>query len=126
MTEINQTYKCLKCGNVAEILTTGAGELTCCGQPMMFLRENTQEEVAVEKHVPVISREKNRLRVVVGEVEHPMTEDHLIEWVEVITAEKTYRHTFQPGDKPECFFEISAEDFKVRAYCNLHGLWKSE
>ena len=126
MTERNQIYKCLKCGNITEILTGGAGELNCCGQAMILLRENTQEEVAVEKHIPIVSRENNGLKVVVGEVEHPMTEDHWIEWVEVITAEKTYRHTFQPEDKPECFFEISAEDYEVRAYCNLHGLWKSE
>ena len=126
MTKINETYKCLKCGNIVEVLNAGTGTLTCCEKPMMLLRENTQEEVAVEKHVPVVSREKNGIRVVVGEVEHPMTEDHWIEWVEVITDKKTYRHDFHPNEKPECFFEITAEEFKVRAYCNLHGLWMSE
>lgn len=123
MTERNQTYKCFKCGNIAEILTTGNGQLTCCEKPMMLLRENTQE-AAVEKHIPVFHKESNGIRVVVGEVEHPMTDDHWIEWVEIITDEKTYRHDFKPGDKPECFFEITDENYKVRAYCNLHGLWK--
>ena len=125
MTEKNQTYKCLKCGNIVEVLSAGDGTLTCCEKPMMLLRENTQE-AAVEKHIPVVFRENNGVKVVVGEVEHPMTDDHWIEWVELITAEKTHRHDFQPGDKPECFFEISDEDFRVRAYCNLHGLWTNE
>jgi superoxide reductase len=125
MTEINQNYKCLQCGNIVEVLGTGNGTLTCCEKPMMMLRENTQE-AAVEKHIPIISRENNGVKVVVGEIEHPMTEDHWIEWVEVITAKKTYRHDFRPGEKPECFFEILDTEYRVRAYCNLHGLWTNQ
>ncbi len=125
MTTQNQTYKCLKCGNIVEVLTTGAGSLTCCDTPMKTLNENTQE-AATEKHIPVVTRENNGLKVKIGEVEHPMGDDHWIEWVEVVTETQVYRHNFLPTDQPECFFPIEPTTFKVRAYCNLHGLWKSE
>ncbi len=125
MNQINQTFKCPKCGNIVEILRGEKGVLTCCNQSMLLLRENTQE-AAEEKHIPVVFRENNKLKVIVGEVEHPMTEDHSIEWVEIITEQKVYRHIFSPGEKPECYFEIPQKQYKVRAYCNLHGLWSSK
>ncbi|RLC38186.1 desulfoferrodoxin, partial [Candidatus Falkowbacteria bacterium] len=31
MTKLNQVYKCNVCGNITEVLHTGAGELVCCG-----------------------------------------------------------------------------------------------
>ena len=29
-----------------------------------------------------------------------------------------------PGDTPEAFFAIDADQVTAREYCNLHGLWK--
>ncbi|NQU03749.1 MAG: desulfoferrodoxin, partial [Syntrophaceae bacterium] len=60
----------------------------------------------------------------VGDVAHPMEEKHYIEWVEVISGEKAYMQFLSPGDAPEAEFSIGG-DVTVRAYCNLHGLWKS-
>lgn len=34
MTNLNETYSCEICGNVVQVLATGAGALVCCGQPM--------------------------------------------------------------------------------------------
>ncbi|HBE46451.1 MAG TPA: desulfoferrodoxin, partial [Spirochaetaceae bacterium] len=34
MTQKKQIYKCMKCGNIVEVLHEGEGELVCCGEPM--------------------------------------------------------------------------------------------
>ena len=61
----------------------------------------------------------------VGAVAHPMTSEHYIEWIEVITEHRTYRKNLEPGQAPEAEFFLEAEQFEVRAYCNIHGLWKN-
>ena len=124
MTEINQVYKCNICGNIVEVLHTGAGELVCCGQPMQLQKENTVD-AAQEKHVPVIEKTEKGVKVKVGSVEHPMEEKHYIEWIEIIADNKTYKKFLKHGDKPEVQFCTISENVTARAYCNLHGLWKS-
>ena len=122
MTKNNQVYKCNICGNIVEILHIGAGELVCCAQPMVLQQENTQD-AALEKHVPVLEKTEKGILIKVGKVEHPMDKDHYIEWIEIIKKYgKIVRKNLLPGHKPEV--RICCEDIlKVRAYCNLHGLW---
>ena len=124
-TEKLQVYKCNVCGNMAEMVQSGAGELVCCGQPMMLLAENTTD-AAREKHVPVIEKVDGGVKVKVGSVAHPMENKHLIEWIEVIADGKACRRFLDPGDTPEAVFCIDATQITVRAFCNLHGLWKAE
>ncbi|MFZ5798351.1 MAG: desulfoferrodoxin [Desulfobulbus sp.] len=124
MTKKNEVYKCSLCGNIVEVLHTGAGELVCCGQPMDLMVENTVD-AAKEKHVPVISKVENGYKVVVGSVPHPMEEKHWIEWIELIADGKVYRANLAPGMAPEAVFCIEADTVTAREYCNLHGLWKS-
>jgi superoxide reductase len=124
MTKKNEVYKCALCGNIVEVLHTGAGELVCCGQPMELMAENTVD-AAKEKHVPVISKVANGYKVAVGSVPHPMEEKHWIEWVELIADGKVYRQNLAPGMAPEAVFCIDATAVTAREYCNLHGLWKS-
>ena len=121
---MNQIYKCEACGNIVEVLHVGGGELVCCGQPMRAVGENTVD-ASVEKHVPVVEIDGDRVVVKVGSDEHPMTEDHYIEWIEVMTANKVYRKNLAPGNKPVAEFHIREEILETRAYCNLHGLWKN-
>ncbi len=123
MTERTQNYKCQVCGNIVEILHTGAGTLVCCNQPMTLLTENTTD-AATEKHVPVVEKIDGGFKVTVGSVAHPMEETHLIEWVELLAGDKVYRQHLSPGDAPEAFFAVDAEQASAREYCNLHGLWK--
>jgi superoxide reductase len=118
-----QVYKCEICGNIVELLHVGGGELVCCGEPMKLLTENTTD-AAVEKHVPVQEKIEGGLNVKVGAVPHPMTEEHLIEWVEIIVDGKAYRQFLKPGEAPEARFSVEAEGVVAREYCNLHGLWK--
>lgn len=125
MTERLQIYKCNVCGNIVEVLNPGVGTLVCCNQPMELLKEKT-EDVGKEKHVPLIEKTENSVRVKVGSIPHPMEEKHYIQWIEIIADEKSYKSFLKPGDKPEAEFKIVAEKIEAREYCNIHGLWKSE
>jgi len=124
MTERLQIYKCEVCGNIVEVLHEGAGELVCCNQPMTLLKENTVD-AAREKHVPVIEKTSDGIKVKVGSVPHPMEDAHSIEWIELIADGKAYRQFLNPGDAPEAIFPFKAEDVSAREHCNLHGLWKA-
>lgn len=125
MTKLNQIYKCNICGNIIEMVHAGDGELVCCGKPMQLKTENT-EDAAKEKHVPVIEKTDNGFKVTIGEVLHPMTEEHHIEWIELIADGKVYRKFLNVGDAPIAEFCIKADEVTAREYCNLHGLWKAE
>ena len=70
-------FKCLKCGQLIAKVKSTACTPVCCGQEMMELTPNT-EDAAAEKHVPVIEIEGNVVTVKVGDVPHPMVEDHYI------------------------------------------------
>jgi len=124
MTIVNEIYKCEICGNIVEMLHTGVGELVCCGQPMALQKENSVD-AAKEKHVPVIEKIKGGVLVNVGSVEHPMTDTHYIEWIEIITDKKVYRKYLTPGEKPQAEFFVEEDILYAREYCNLHRLWKS-
>jgi superoxide reductase len=124
MTKKAEIYKCEICGNIVEILHTGAGELVCCNQPMNLMEEN-MIDAATEKHVPVINKTQEGIKVSVGSIDHPMEEKHYIEWIELQADDQKYRQFLKPGEKPEVFFKTKASNLKARSYCNLHGLWKS-
>ena len=125
MTNRKEVYRCTVCGNIVEVLHAGAGELVCCGQPMKLLAENSVD-AATEKHVPVIEKIDGGYKVTVGEVEHPMLDNHYIEWIELVEGDKTQRRHLKPGDKPEAVFMTDATDVYAREYCNLHGQWRSK
>ena len=120
-----QVYKCEVCGNIVEVLHGGEGELVCCGQPMKLYEENTVD-AAKEKHVPVIEKTADGYKVAVGSTAHPMVDEHLIEWIELIADGKVYREFLKAGGKPVAVFFVDAKEVTVREYCNLHGLWKSD
>lgn len=123
-TEKLQVYRCNVCGNIVELVHAGVGELVCCNQPMELLKENTTD-AATEKHVPVLEKIDGGYKVTVGSVAHPMEEKHYIEWIELIADGKAYRQFLKPGEAPEAFFRVDADNVSAREYCNLHGLWKA-
>lgn len=123
MTELNQVYKCNSCGNIIEVLHSGAGTLVCCGQPMELLQARVEDE-SKEKHVPIIKKLKTKIRISTFKP-HPMLEDHYIEWIEIIVDGKIYRQFLKPGDKPRAEFCVIGENIQARLYCNIHSLWKS-
>lgn len=124
MTGKLQIFKCSLCGNIIEVLYAGGGQLVCCGKPMDLYEENTVD-AAVEKHVPVVEKVAGGYKVSVGSVAHPMVDDHYIEWIELIAGDLVLLQFLNSGDTPEAVFKTDSEDVYARAYCNLHGLWKS-
>jgi superoxide reductase len=118
-----EVYKCSVCGNIVEVLHVGSGELVCCGQPMILMKENADDSASKEKHIPIISGVSGK-KVKVGEKKHPMEEKHYIEWIEATSEEGEISKVFlKPADKPEAKFKFKVKS--ARAYCNLHGLWRN-
>jgi superoxide reductase len=124
MTKRGQVYKCEVCGNIVELLHTGAGTLVCCNQPMKLMDEKTAD-FTTEKHVPIIERISGGWRVTVGSTLHPMEAQHYIEWIELSAEGRICRKYLKPGDAPTADFQTSADMVTAREYCNVHGLWKS-
>ena len=124
MAEKLQIYKCMKCGNIVEVVHGGPGNLVCCNQDMILLNENSTD-AATEKHVPVVEKIDGGYKVTVGSVEHPMVDDHYIEWIELLYGETNSVVHLKPGDPPIAVFKLDADSVIARAYCNLHGLWKA-
>lgn len=119
-----EIYKCSICGIIVEVLNSGGGNLVCCGQEMELMKEQNTEMLH-EKHVPVIEKTTGGIKVKVGSVPHPMEEGHYIQWIEIISDGVSERKFLKPGQKPEAEFCNIPENFIVREYCNVHGLWKS-
>lgn len=119
-------FICEHCGNIIAMVKNTGVPVMCCGQKMTEIVANTTD-AAQEKHVPVYSVEGNKVKVVVGSVEHPMQEEHYIEWVSLQTKMGNQRKALAPGQKPEVCFAICEGDEveAVYAYCNLHGLWRA-
>ena len=119
-------YICPHCGNIVEMVHNAGPKPFCCGQKMNELVPNTVE-ASGEKHIPAVHVVENRMDVNVGSVNHPMEEVHWIEWVQLITDQGSYRKWLNPGQAPNVSFLLNGEKpLAVYAYCNLHGLWKTE
>lgn len=124
MTERMQVYKCEMCGNIVEMTHGGAGQLVCCGKPMVAMDEQTAD-TATEKHVPVIEKINGGYRVVVGSTIHPMVDTHYIEWIELISEDEIHRVYLEPGKDPVAEFKTGdLGEVSAREYCSIHGLWK--
>ena len=124
MARINKLYKCNVCGNIVSVLNLSDGNLSCCGKEMIMLKANIQDG-AIEKHIPVIEEKDGGYLIKVGSIEHPMEEQHYIEFIEVITENCSYRKGLKPHQKPEFFVKKNEKILYVREYCNLHGLWQN-
>lgn len=119
-----EIYKCGVCGNMVEVLHVGGGELVCCNQPMNLIVENTTD-AAKEKHVPVVEKMSDGYKIKIGSVAHPMEDKHYIEWIQIISGDRSYREFLKPGIAPEAVFKLMEGSITAREYCNIHGLWKA-
>ena len=126
VSEKYEVYKCNICGNVVIVTNVGGGELVCCGEAMELLEPRQLEEGGV-KHIPVIKKEDDKIVVEVGEVTHPMDDDHYIAFIELIVNDKIYVASLNPGDEPKAVFDVCVDvaDCKANEYCTKHGLWNS-
>jgi len=123
----NQSFFiCEHCGNLVGLVEDHGVPLVCCGQPMQALVPNTAE-AATEKHLPVVRCLGDVVQVTVGSVQHPMEAAHHIGFVYLQTTHGGQRKNLQAGEPPVVAFALT-EDQPLAAYafCNLHGLWKTE
>ena len=129
MTKTGETYKCEICGNVVDVVDGRGVPLYCCGSPMNKLDEQYTKNEGNEKHVPIIEKTEVGLLVKLGSIPHPMDENHSIQYIEIVKNGETLERVYlQPGQAPEAEFIMGEDDQEgvtARAYCNLHGLWRS-
>ena len=119
-------YVCEHCGNIIAMVKNSGVPIMCCGQKMTEIVPGTVD-AAKEKHIPTYEVKEGKVYVAVGEVEHPMTEEHHIEWISLQTKQGNQRKQLSPPGEPKICFSICEGDEVevVYAYCNLHGLWKA-
>ena len=119
-------YRCATCGNIVVKVVDGGGEICCCKQPMQVIEANTSD-AAKEKHVPDVKVDGDKIIVNVGSVDHPMEEDHYIQWIYVVTEEGVLARCLKPGEAPHAELVLGGQKpLAVYEYCNKHGLWKFE
>ena len=119
-------YICKHCGNQIGMIKDAGVPVICCGEKMEALVPNTVE-ASGEKHIPVVTVSDGVVEVNVGSVDHPMVDVHWIEWIQLVTDKGSYRKRLEPGQAPRAIFQLNNEQpLAVYAYCNLHGLWKTE
>ena len=119
-------YRCNVCGNIVQKLIDGAGELVCCGEAMEKLKPQTHEENITEKHVPIfLKHDDGTTEVRVGEVLHPMENEHYIMFIETISADDKHIQIefLKPNDEPKMHIK-NCDNMKALEYCNIHGLWE--
>lgn len=117
-------YRCPVCGNIIAIIDGNEKNVSCCGNKLEELTAGTTD-ASLEKHVPIYEKENDNIIVKVGEVEHPMTEEHYIMFIALVSDDKVSIVRLGPTDKPEAVFKY-IKGSKIYEYCNLHGLWVKE
>ena len=123
MKEKVKYYKCPICGNIIEVVNGDIKRVKCCGEGLELLVAGTTD-ASLEKHIPIYEIENNEIIVKVGEIIHPMEENHYIMWISLVTEDKVIRVDFKPGDEPIVNLPY-IKGAIIYEYCNLHGLWKS-
>ena len=119
-------FICEHCGNIIGVIHDAGVPMMCCGQKMTQLIPGTVEASA-EKHLPVVTADGDKVKVEIGSVAHPMAEEHSILWVYLQTDKGGQRKNLTVGEAPSVEFALCDEKpVAVYAYCNLHGLWKTE
>ncbi len=119
-------FICEHCGNLVGVINDAGVPMMCCGQKMTQLIPGTVE-ASVEKHLPVVTVDGDKVKVEVGSVAHPMAEEHSILWVYLQTDKGGQRKNLAVGEAPVAEFSLLDEKpVAAYAYCNLHGLWKTE
>ena len=118
-------FICEHCGNLIGMINDSGKPVSCCGDNMKYLEPNTFD-ASLEKHVPIVEVNGNRVKVTVGAVIHPMVPAHYIDFIYLSTQRGGQRQKL--NGEPVAEFIVADGDKPVAAYayCNLHGLWKSD
>ena len=121
-------YKCEICGNIVQVFHSGFGELVCCRKPMTHLEPKTNEPEIGEKHIPIFIENDGITEVKIGSIPHPMTNEHYIEFIEVLSNDKHEMHIkfLHPEQEPTLQLRCQNDFKNAFEYCNIHGLWLGE
>ena len=123
---MSKFFHCKICGNLIGKIIDSKVVPVCCGQPMTELIANT-EEASVEKHLPIFEVRDSIIEVRVGSIDHPMEAGHNISFIYLESARGGQRKTLAVGDEPKASFSLVGDEaVAIYAYCNLHGLWKTD
>ncbi len=120
-------YFCTRCGNVIVKVVDSGVTPVCCGEEMVELKPHA-EDVAKEKHLPVIERvDGHTVRVKVGSEPHPMTPDHHICFICLETDRGVEVRYLKPDEPARAeFSDFCGKILAVYEYCNIHGLWRTD
>lgn len=116
--------KCTKCGAMVKVIedcNCGNCGIKCCGEEMVKLVPNSVD-AAVEKHVPTYEKVEDEIFV---KVNHVMEKEHFIEWIALVADNKEKMIKLYPEQNAEVRFKYIPGS-TIYAYCNKHGLWKTE
>ena len=116
--------KCLKCGAMVEVIedcTCPNCGIKCCGENMSALTFNSVD-ASHEKHIPVCKVEDNKIYVCVP---HAMEQQHFIMWIACVSDGRVEKVFLNPNMPAEAVFDYH-KNTSVYAYCNNHGLWKTD
>ena len=100
-----KVYKCNQCGNIISMISASGVPVMCCGKKMEEMVPNTVDASA-EKHVPVVEVTANKVEVVIGEVQHPMAEEHYIEWIALETEQGMQLKKLNPGEEFNASYSV--------------------
>ena len=120
-------YQCAHCKNIIVYAYNKGVPVSCCGEKMKELVPGVVD-AAKEKHVPVAEVNGNLVKVTVGSVLHPMTEEHHIAFVVLETNKGFHKIDLDVTGAPEAVFALADGEkaIAVYEYCNLHGLWQNK
>lgn len=124
--EKQRFFICKHCGNLIAVVEDKKVPMVCCGDKMTELIPGTVD-ASVEKHVPKVTVDGDKVKVEVGAAEHPMVPEHYIKWIFIQTKNGTQLKYLTPDDSPEAEFMLFNDTLQtVFAYCNIHGLWNKD
>jgi superoxide reductase len=135
-------FVCDVCGHIE----FGAAPETCpvCFAAKEHFKEDANaikpaEKEGKEKHVPVIVASKScglipgvcqDIHIKVGSVPHPMTPEHLIQWIDIYLDHKfAARYMLTPQLQAAVSVHLKSEakgTFTAIEHCNVHGTWMAE
>lgn len=116
--------KCKNCGAIVKVIRDCICDncgIKCCNEEMIELKPNSVD-ASFEKHLPNYEIENGMLKI---KVNHVMEEDHLIEWISLVTDNKEVTTYLKSGDEA-VICEKYVPGAKIYSYCNKHGLWMKE
>lgn len=83
------------------------------------------DETKYEKHLPYVIKNDNNIIISVGEITHPMEDNHYISHVIIMDNDKLSKYEFNPNEEIKIVYN-KTRDLIIYAYCNTHGLFKIE